>query len=285
MQMTWELYTAVSVLGLSISIILQRVLIHKDKVDPIAYAVLFQAIVAVIISLFVVFTGFSLAGIGNYALPAAASIVLYGVGHIVYAKTLQRVEASVFSVYFATHAIWVMLLGILLFNETLTPVQAIGSLLIFASVSLVVRSTRNFRPDAGALLGLLTGVLFGLAITLWSYVGRHTDALSWAAVSFAGASLVALLCSPGAIKKMGPMVQPKVLPKLALLGIFYAIGSVAMLYAYKEGAFSLVSPLRQTGIIVTVVLALLLLPGERVRMGRKIAAAVICSLGVALLVY
>lgn len=282
--MSWELYTAISVLGLSISIILQRVLIHKDKVDPVAYAVFFQAVVAVIIALFVIVTGFSLTGIGNYVVPAIASMVLYGVGHIVYAKTLQRVEASVFSVYFATHAIWVMLLGILLFSETLTVAQAIGSLLIFASVSLVVKSARNFRPDTGALLGLLTGVLFGLAIMSWSYVGRHTDALSWAAVSFAGASVVALLCSPSAIKKMGPMVTPKVLPKLALLGIFYAIGSVAMLYAYKEGTFSLVSPLRQTGIIVTVVLALLLLPAERIRIGRKIAAAAICTLGVVLLI-
>lgn len=282
--MSWELYTAISVLGLSISIILQRVLIHKDKIDPVAYAVFFQAVVAAIIFLFVIVTGFSLAGIGSYLLPAVGSMVLYGVGHIVYAKTLQRVEASVFSVYFATHAIWVMLLGILLFNETLSVAQAIGSLLIFASVSLLVKNPRNFRPDTGALLGLLTGVLFGLAITAWSYVGRHTDALSWAAVSFAGASLVALLCSPGAINKMGPMVKPKVLPKLALLGVFYAIGSVAMLYAYKEGTFSLVSPLRQTGIIVTVVLALLLLPAERIRIGRKIAAAAICTLGVALLV-
>lgn len=282
--MSWELYTAISVLGLSISIILQRVLIHKDKVDPVAYAVFFQAIVAVIILLFVFTTGFSLQGIGNYALPAVASMILYGAGHIVYAKTLQRVEASVFSVYFATHAIWVMLLGILLFNETLTAIQAIGSVFIFASVSLVVKSMRNFRPDAGALLGLLTGVLFGLAITLWSYVGRHIDTLSWAAASFAGASLVALLFSPGAIKRMGPMIKPKVLPKLALLGVFYAIGSVAMLYAYKEGAFSLVSPLRQTGIIVTVLLAFLLLPSERIRVGRKIAAAAICTLGVVLLV-
>lgn len=282
--MSWELYTAISVLGLSISIILQRVLIHKDKVDPVAYAVFFQAVVAAIILLFAVAAGFSLPGIGGLVVPAVASIVLYGAGHIVYAKTLQRVEASVFSIYFATHAIWVMILGILLFNETLTTMQAIGSLLIFASISLVVKSARNFRPDAGALLGLLTGVLFGLAITLWSYVGRHTDTLSWAAVSFAGASLAALLFSPSAIKRMSPMVAPKVLPKLVLLGVFYAIGSVAMLYAYKEGTFSLVSPLRQTGIIVTVLLAFLLLPVERIRIGRKIAAAAICTLGVVLLV-
>lgn len=282
--MSWQLYTAISVLGLSISIVLQRVLIHRDKVDPVAYAVLFQGIVAVIISAFVFVSGFSLPNIGNYLLPAIASMFLYGAGHIVYAKTLQRVEASVFSIYFATHALWVMLLGILWFDERLTVLQIVGSILIFGSVSLVVKSFKNFNLDVGALLGLLTGVLFGLAITCWSYVGRQTDTLSWAAVSFAGASLAALLFSPRAMTKMRPMLSAKVLPRLALLGVFYAIGSVAMLYAYKTGTFSLVSPLRQTGIIVTMILALLFLSVERVRIRRKVVASIVCTLGVILLV-
>jgi len=257
---------------------------HKDKLDPVAYAVFFQGLVASIIAVFVVMSGFSLPNISNYLLPAVASMFLFGAGHIIYAKTLQRVEASVFSIYFATHAIWVMFLGILLFNETLTPIQIVGSFLIFASLSLVVKSFRHFKPDTGALLGILTGILFGLAITSWSYVGRHTDTLSWAAVSFAGASLFALLFSPKAVNKMRPMLSPKVLPKMVLLCIFYAIGSVAMLYAYKTGAFSLVSPLRQTGIIVTTVLALILLRPERVRIKRKVGAALICMAGVLLLV-
>lgn len=282
--MSWQLYTAISVLGLSVSIILQRVLIHKDKLDPIAYAVFFQGVVALIITGFVLFTGFSLPNITSYLLPAIASMFLYGAGHIVYARTLQRVEASVFSIYFASHAIWVMLLGILLFNEDLTFMQVIGSLLIFASISLVVKSFHNFKPDTGALLGILTGILFGLAITCWSYVGRHTDTLSWAAVSFAGASFAALLFSPKAISRMRPMLSVKVLPRMLLLGIFYAIGSVAMLYAYKTGTFSLVSPLRQSGIIVTVILALLLLSPERVRIKRKILASLVCTVGVVLLV-
>lgn len=281
--MSWQIYTAISVLGLSISIVLQRIIIHKDKIDPVAYAVFFQGLVAVVLALFVIPLGFSLPNIERYLLPAILCIVLYGAGHIVYAKTLQRVEASVFSVYFATHAIWVMLLGILFFNERLTLLQVGGSVLIFASVGLVVRNFRGFKPDAGALLGIATGLLFGLAITCWSYVGRHTDALSWAAISFAGASLAALLFSPKAVTLMRPMLSPKVMPKMLLLACFYAIGSVAMLYAYKKGLFSIVSPLRQTGIVVTVLLALLLLPAERARIRRKLLAAVICTAGIVLL--
>ncbi len=282
--MTWQLLTAISVAGLSISIVLQRILIHKDKADPVAYAVFFQALVAAVIAVFVIFNGFSLKNINNFWLPALAAIVLFGAGHIVYAKTLQKVEASAFSVLFATHAVWVMVLGIILFHENLTLIQIIGSLLIFASIGLVVNDYRHLSLGKGTFLGLVTGLLFGLAIFYWSYVGRNVDTLSWAAVSFVGAAAVSLLFSPKAIKSMRPMLTKSILPIMLLLSIFYAIGSVAMLYAYKVGSFSLVSPLRQTGIILTTLLAFLILSQERTSVGRKLLAAAICTVGVVLIV-
>lgn len=281
---SWQLFTAISVAGLSVSIILQRLLMFKDKVDPIAYVILFQSMVAVVISVFAVMHDFDLSGLGAVGLPAIASIFFFGIGHIAYAKTLQVVEASVFSIFFATHAIWVMIVGVLLLGESLSTIQLLGSLLIFASIGLVVNNYRNIALDKGTLLGLLTGLLFGLAISGWSYVGRNTDALSWAAVSFAGAAAVALACRPSAIKRMKPLITHITLPKMLLLSVFYAIGSTAMLFAYRDGEFSVVSPLRQTGIVVTALLAFLFIASERVNVKKKLLAAIVCSIGVVLIV-
>jgi uncharacterized membrane protein len=83
---------------------------------------------------------------------------------------------------------------------------------------------------------------------------------------------------------MKPLLKPKVLATLMLLAVFYGIGSLAMLFAYKEGSFAIISPLRQTSIIVTVLLALAFLPQERNRIRRKILAALICAVGVVLIV-
>lgn len=47
--MSWQLLTAISVLSLSVSVILQRTLIHRDKTDPFAYAVVFQGIVGILL--------------------------------------------------------------------------------------------------------------------------------------------------------------------------------------------------------------------------------------------
>lgn len=283
-SMSWQFFTAISILGLSSSVVLQRLLMHKDKVDPFAYAITFQAIVGILLTIFAIFYGFHLPGIENLLLPAILSVVCFGIGHIVYAKTLQQVEASVFSVLFATQAVWIMLLGILLFHESLTALQIVGSVLIFVGVCFTVKNIRSLSFDKGTILGLLTGLIFGVAITAWSYVGRHTDGLSWAAISFFAASLVACLVRPKTLKTIKPLLTKKILKRLILLGILYGTGSLTMLFAYKLGTFTVISPLRQTSIIVTTLLALLFLSQERINVGRKLLAALICFIGVLLVV-
>lgn len=282
--MTWQLFTLISVVSLSVSVILQRLLIHKDKTDPIAYVIVFQGIVGVILMVPAVLAGFNLAGISAVALPALVSIILFGLGHIVYAKTLQHVEASAFSVLFATQAIWTMLLGFILLHESLTALQLLGSLLIFASVGVLAHKLSRVFRERGTMLGLLTGLMFGIAVYAWSYVGRHVDPLSWAAISFVGTTLVVLVLRPRSVRKMKPFLRTKVLWKMLALGATYALGSLTMLLAYKYGSFAIVSPLRQTSIILTVLLALLLLPAERNHIRRKLIAAVVCTIGVILIV-
>jgi drug/metabolite transporter (DMT)-like permease len=282
--MSWQLLTIISVISLSISVILQRILVHKDKTDPFAYAVVFQGLVGVLLMAIAIFIGFKLPGIETVIIPAIISTIFFGIGHIVYAKTLQKVEASAFSVLFATQAVWIMILGIVLLNETITGLQIVGTVLIFASVGLLVKNVSAVFKDKGIWLGLLTGLMFGIAIYAWSYVGRHTDTFSWAAISFIGTASVAFMVHPKSIRKMKPLLKPNVLLNLVLLAIFYGIGSLAMLFAYKEGSFAIISPLRQTSIIVTVLLALALLPQERNKIRRKILAALICAVGVVLIV-
>ncbi len=282
--MSWQLLTAISVLALSSSVLLQRVLLSKDKLNPYSYAVLFQALVGIILIVAAIFVGFKLPNIENLMFPAVLSILAFGVGHIVYAKTLQLVEASAFSVLFATQAVWIMLFGIVLFNESLAILQIIGTILIFGSIGIIFKNVRSLKIDKATGLGLLTGLLFGIAITSWSYVGRYTDGLSWAAISFIATALVAFLLRPQSISHMRSILKPKIVSRLVLLAIFYAIGSLAMLFAYKEGTFAVVTPLRQTSIIVTTLLALLFLTKERTRIRTKLLAALVCFIGVVLIV-
>lgn len=282
--MSWQLFTIISVLSLSISVLLQRTLLHKYKTDPFAYAVVFQGIVGLLLLAAALVHGFTLAGIEQYLLPALISVLCFGVGHIFYAKTLQKVEASAFSVLFATQAIWTTLLGVFLLRESMTALQIAGGVLLFVSIGILAKNFYALFKDRGTLLGLLTGLLFGVAIYFWSYVGRGVDGISWAAISFIFTSLVVLFIKPSALQQFKSVASFPIISRMFLLSVFYGLGSFMMLLAYKYGTFAVVSPLRQTSIIVTVLLALLLLPAERNRVRRKILAAAVCLAGVLLLI-
>lgn len=283
-MMSWQIYTAVCVFALSLAIVLQRVVIHKDKLNPYAYAVFFQGVVGLLVTIIAAINGFDITGLQDYALLGTVSIFAFGAGHIAYAKTLQKAEASVFSVLFATHALWVMAVGILFLQESLSFMQVAGGVLVFASLLLVIKRFNKASLQQGLGYGLLTGLLFGIAISSWSYVGRYTDALTWSAVSFLGGAAAAILFKPALATKIRPMLTPAMLAKMTLLAAIYGIGSVAMLFAYRDGSFAVVSPLRQTGVLVTTLLALLLLPSERTMIPRKVIAAMLCTVGALLLV-
>lgn len=281
--MSWQLLTAISVITLSISVLLQRVLLHKDKSDPIAYVVVFQGLVAVIIALYAIVHGFKMPDFGRLWSQMLLTVLLYSAGHIAYAKTLQRVEASIFSILFATNAIWVMMMGVILFHEHLNIGQLFGALLIFVSVGLLVERKSKVKLDKGILLGLLTGLLFGFATIAWVWVGKYTDAASWSALSFAGPSLIVLLANPKAITKMKPFLNKGAFARMSLLGVLFSISAVTLLTAYQSGKATLIAPLQQTSIILTILLAIIFL-NERSRLWHKAIAAVVCFLGVLLIV-
>lgn len=282
--MNWLAYTFISVACISFSMLIQRILMHRHKFSAPAFGSLSQFVVAAILLPVALLHGMSFAGFGSVLPLIVISSAAFGVGSIVYYKTLQVVEASVFSVLFATSSFWVMMIGVIVLHEHLSLLQLIGAILVFGSVALLMKHVRSFHLDRGMLLGLTTGLLYGIAVASSAYVGRKVDVPTWAFVSFLLGGLVSLCCMPSAVRMYPNMLQQQHLPIVLSFGGLYAAGNVALAYAYRLGPFSLVSPLRQTGVIVTTLLALALLHDERNDISRKIMAALLCTAGVVLLV-
>ena len=166
-----------------------------------------------------------------------------------YGKTLKRVDASAFSVLFATQAIWIMLAGVYLIHEHLSPLQLIGTVLILASVVLLAEDHKMFRNYRGVLYGLITGALFGIAIAASAYVVRHTDPLTWIWASFILGGVGSWLADPGSGAPYRRLFHGKAFHFVLMAVAVYALGNVAMNFAYIDGPFSLVAPIRQAGIV------------------------------------
>lgn len=281
--MAWQLLTAVSVITFSISILLRRVLLYNDKSDPIAYVVIFQGIVGTLTGIYAIFHGIVLPDFSQYWFPILATIILYGLGHIVSAKSLQLIEASIFSILFASSAIWTMIVGLFLFSDRLNATQFIGAALVFMSIFALAENKKSLKLDRGIALGLLSSAIFGVAVAAWAYVGRRSDAPTWTALSFLGPSLFVLIFNPKVVLRMKPLLVRDVLIRMLLLGVIFSVSALASLLAYRDGNVNLVATLQQTGIIVTTVLGVIFL-NERKNLRQKAVAAAICFAGVLLII-
>jgi len=281
--MAWQLLTGISVITLSISVLLQRLLLHQDKSDPVAYGIVFQALVGIILLCYALVAGFHGLDFAKYWFPILSTFLLYAVGTVVGAFTLRNVQASIYSILFATNAIWVAAISLPLFHVSITPLQLLGIALIFASTAFLFEYTGKFKFDRGVLLGLLTGFIYGLATVAWVYIDKHADPASWSAISFIGPALVLLIAKPASVRKMKPFLNRSTLIRMTFLGILYSISALTVLLAYKHGNAALIAPLQQTSIITTVVLAIIFLR-ERNRLWQKAIATLICFIGVLLVV-
>lgn len=281
--MSWQLLTGISVTTLSVSVLLQRLLLHQNKSDPIAYGIVFQALVGIVTLCYALAIGFRSPDFIKYWFPILLTFLLYAAGTVVGAYTLQKIQASIYSVLFATNAIWVMIISLPLFNAHISSIQLVGVGLIFVGACFLIENGGQLKLDHGILLGLLTGLIYGLATVVWVYVDKHADPASWSAISFIGPAALLLIARPASVHKMKPFLNKKVFYRMAILGILYSISALTILMAYKNGNASLIAPLQQTSIVTTVLLAVIFLR-ERNRLWQKAAATALCFLGVLLVV-
>ena len=66
--MNWQLFTALSIITYSASVILRRLLLRDDKSDPVAFAIVFQGIVGIFTLFYALFTGLDLHNFQNFGL-------------------------------------------------------------------------------------------------------------------------------------------------------------------------------------------------------------------------
>lgn len=283
-NMNWEIFVVINLITASLLVPLQRLLLRREETDPITFIVVSQAITGALLIPFTLIHGFQPPDIGKYGLVIVAMFLTYTVGHYLYAHTLKQVEASIFSTLLNTSTIWVVAMGYLVLHEALHLSDVIGSIIIMASVFMLIeRKNRKLHLEKSIVMGLLVGLIFGAAMSMWVYIGKHSDLLTWTMLSFFGTPLIFLAVKPRIAQKAKHFFTGKLLPRMLILGIVWAVDNLASLAAYQRGNVSIIAPLLQTSAILSVLIAIIFL-GERSCLRWKIAASVMCFVGVVIIV-
>lgn len=283
--MSWQILILISVVLYSISVLLQRVLLRQNESRPVAYAMFFQFLTGIVLGV----VGFLFA---DMSLPSNFSdlfwnlilmVILYGFSNIFIFRSLKQIEASKFSIIFATRAFFTVLASSLLLKEFLTGPQFLGTLLIFSGVVLVNSKSSKLSFDKGSLLALLAALAFGSANTNDRFLLGSFNIYPYITIGFIAPSLLMAAVYPKELKHIKIFLDKKILKKMLILSVLYAFNAVAFFAALqKSDNSSQVASVNLTSVIATVVLAAIFLK-ERDNLPKKVIGAILSFVGLLLL--
>lgn len=282
--MSWQALLATSILTYSFSIILQRILLKDEKSDPVAYSIIFQLLVGTLIGIYALFHGFKIPNLIPILPNLVLMTILYGAANILIFSSLKLIEASEFTIIFSSRSLWTIFGAILFLGEHFSIRQAIGTILILTSITLISWKTHKLKFNRGMLFSLVAAVVFGLAFVNDAFIIRNFDVPSYLFIAFIMPAFVIWVLNPGSTLRMRSLLRKNTMKKLGLFGILYAVSTVTIFLAYQVGRNAAqIAPLNQTSTVLTVLLAIIILK-EKENLLKKLIGAVLSLIGVILVI-
>jgi len=277
--MVWFIYAVISIVFISFASLLQRILMKDEESDPVSYSIVFQLLAALLAGVFVFFKGFEMLPIKAYPLNFLLEAVLYAFSTLFTFKALKTIQASQAVIIVSFSCVVTVIFSAIFLREILTFQRLAGTLLIIVSVVLVSR-LKSFSINRGILYALGAAVFSGLAVVNDTYLLRFSDAVSYTPIAFLLPGILLLLFYPKSVKKFKSFLKPKVAKNMILLSLFWVTSAIAFYLAIGKGALaSQISPISQSKVILTVLLAVIFLK-EKDNLLIKSLGAVLTMAGV-----
>jgi drug/metabolite transporter (DMT)-like permease len=281
--MAWQFLILASVFLYSVSVLLQRILLKEERSDPKAYSVFFQLLTGFLIGGFgVLFKDVTFPNLRPLLLNLFLMALLYGFGNVFIFEALKTLEASRFTIIFASRALFTILASSLFLKEGLLPLQLLGTFLILLGVVLVNIESARLTFSRRELIAFFAAASFGLANTNDRFLLQEFKSYPYMFLVFIVPAILIVLLYPRTVKKMVVFLESGVLVKMLLLCVVYAASAITFFSALQIARnSSQVVSINLTSVIVTVLLAIAFLK-ERKHLPQKLLGSLASFVGLLL---
>lgn len=283
--MSWQILTLISLTAYALAIITQRVVMKNDKSEPVSYSVVFQLLTGIFIGFFGLLTsGLPLPDLKPLAINLIIMTLLYGFGNIFTFKALKLIEASEFTIIFASRGLFTLIASSILLQEGLSPIQLIGAFLIMTSVVLVTIKSFKFNFSKGELLTILGAFCLGVAVTNDRYLLGSFEVIPYVTLAFILPALFIALANMKKMSHVKTLMRKDTLRKMLIMCFLYSISALTFFKALQIGTnSSQISILNLLSIILVVILGMIFLK-ERGHVVKKIIGAILSIIGSIILI-
>lgn len=277
----WLILTFISITALSLSRLLQRVMLRDSKVDSYTSAYLFQFIVGFIYLVWGLKNGYDFTFVRGNEANLLLMSCLYAAGNLLLFRSFAKLEGSVVAVLFATNGIWNTIWSVIILREQPSAGDLIGVVMIALGAAVAnFAHGGKLKLDKKLLLPLAAAFCFGLAFIIdATIIGQSGHLTSYLLVAFFLPGIVLFLVKPQSIIEVRKYHWDRNLLLLLVAAVLYAISTVTLFGAYQnEGPAGIIGPLSQLSVVAVVVMSIYLL-NERSFKLYKLAGSVLAVLG------
>ena len=205
-----------------------------------------------------------------------------GISQILFTRAVGVIGPSRTAVFVGVSPVLSAAIAVTLLGEPLHVALVIGTLLVVAGGTLLVRE----RGGSGALLSLGIGMALGAALLFgirdnlvrWGASGSDVPGLVAASASLASATVVialVVLMRPNAVARVRQAFRPFVLS-----GLVYGVSYACLYSAFDRGRVTIVAPRVATESLFAVLISMVVLrKSERIGVRLLVAAALVVGGG------
>ena len=273
-QLDWFSLAILASIASSMVEVFKKAVLKNDNIHPIAFAIYFNILVS-LGALPFVFSGFSSLHLDFFTwLMVFFMGFLYAVSNIFYYYALKMTEVSQVGIISASRSIWLLIGGFIFLGETINTFKIAGAFLIVFGIMIVYwegKSTVSFGKPQIFLL------IFAVISCIPSIIAKHlldnhfSDIASFQVLSYFIPAVFNAILMPCTVLKIKPLL------KINKNNAFVIISSLLTTFAIfiyftalkAGGQISVVGPIWQGSIILTVILGILFL-NERQNLLRKL---------------
>lgn len=282
--MPWQVLLIFSILFLSLNGLLHRSLLKDDDSNPKAQAIIFLGLGGILTVFMALFSGKLNLGFPTSLTVNLLVIAMFAtIAYVLKYHGFKLIDASEVVILGSTSKLWNVVGAYLFLHEAITLQKMFGAIIILAGVAITMYVNRRFRINKGTIFVLLAGLIWGFVDINGFYILQSMSALSYQIYFYLLPVLALILVSPSTIRKLNYYFRLDRAIKVTFLSLFDTLGLLTLFLAYQAGGqASVIGPLSNAKIIVTVILAMVFLK-ERGHLTNKLIGAVVTVLGVILL--
>lgn len=282
--MSWQLLVAISIIASAVSALLQKALMRKQAINPIAFAAGFQLVISFFVALILLFKGMHFPDLKPIAFNLFLMPILYCLGNVAKFQSLKKIEASEFTVIFQSSTVITVIIAILFLGEAFHSLEVLGLAFVIAAILLVtLKNHISFKFSTGELWAFLCAAAYGVAFANDAYILRTFDLWTYTFLAFFLPGLLTLVFLRKELKSLKHLTEKESVVGFVSSALVYTVAVITVYAAYQIGRNAAqIASITPTYSILIVILAAIFL-SERDRIPRKLSAATLAVIGIMLL--